>query len=396
MLKSEGNVDCNTRQSFERLVIDSYKKVLPAESKLYKLGCKIGAGTFSTLWLAECKKSDDRNLYVIKKLDVDKLTTKDLKNLQYEVQLSSQLNHPYILAFYSSFVADHGCIWTVYPFYNFGSCRDVIASEFKNGLPLLFVGMVLRFVVLALQYLHRMGFLHRAVNASHILLNSDNTVCLSGLRHCLMMPDDGSNAHDFPDNAIQVLPWVAPEVLQQNLTGYNDRSDIYSLGITAVELVTGTIPYSKLRPTEILLQKIRGVIPQLPDKATIEELHGDFSNSQSSLDGLQQTNDMLFSPQITAAPSKKVRNLHQFVEVCLQADASSRPSASQLKQSSYIRNVKRKMKDKDCQAFTDLLKPLTPINEFISDTENKGLENEMEILEKVPNVTLCDETRWNF
>ena len=60
-----------------------------------------------------------------------------------------------------------------------------------------------------------------------------------------------------------------------------------------------------------MLQKLRGVVPQLPDKATIEELQCDLNTSQTSLDGLEQTNDMMFSPLTVQASAKRIRNLQQ-------------------------------------------------------------------------------------
>ena len=42
-----------------------------------------------------------------------------------------------------------------------GSCYDVMCAEFRHGLPLLLVGFILRSVVLALEYIHKMGYIHR-------------------------------------------------------------------------------------------------------------------------------------------------------------------------------------------------------------------------------------------
>lgn len=53
------------------------------------------------------------------------------------------------------------------------------------------------------------------------------------------------------------LCWLSPEVLQQNLRGYNDRSDVYSLGITACEMANGVSPYIDLPSTELLINKLQ-------------------------------------------------------------------------------------------------------------------------------------------
>ena len=58
-------------------------------------------------------------------------------------------------------------------------------------------------------------FHNRSVKATHILLNSDGNVCLSGLPYCVAMSADQTVAHTYPDHAPQVLPWIAPEILEQ-------------------------------------------------------------------------------------------------------------------------------------------------------------------------------------
>lgn len=58
----------------------------------------------------------------------------------------------------------------------------------------------------------------RAIKGSHILLGADGTVCLSGLRKSIMLLQESKSsriAHHFPAHAVAVLPWMAPEILQQ-------------------------------------------------------------------------------------------------------------------------------------------------------------------------------------
>ncbi len=60
--------------------------------------------------------------------------------------------------------------------------------------------------------------LNRAVKGCHILVSSDGRVCLTGLRYCIPMWNEEhrrSAVHSFPDHAVAILPWIAPEVLDQ-------------------------------------------------------------------------------------------------------------------------------------------------------------------------------------
>ena len=62
------------------------------------------------------------------------------------------------------FVLFQHCLLALISSFTSGSCRDVIAVEFKHGLPFLVVGMILRSVLIALEYLHGMGYVHRYIH----------------------------------------------------------------------------------------------------------------------------------------------------------------------------------------------------------------------------------------
>jgi serine/threonine protein kinase len=68
-------------------------------------------------------------------------------------------------------------------------------------------------------------------------------------QHCHAVPDvivgeNRTNLYDYPLHGVGGnLAWLAPEILQQNLLGYNETSDIYSLGLTACEMANGITPY---------------------------------------------------------------------------------------------------------------------------------------------------------
>ncbi|XP_073235999.1 STE20-related kinase adapter protein alpha-like isoform X2 [Porites lutea] len=231
-----------------------------------------GFGGLSKVFVA--RHSPSKTLVVIKQTNVDVKNAEQLEELKYEVQVLRSLSHPNILPFYCSFVTQQE-VWHVLPLMQFGSCADMLKSSYPDGMNEILVAAILWELLQGLEYLHKMGIIHRAVKGSHILVGADGMVCLSGLRKSIMLPqkrDKPQIAHHFPSHAVAVLPWMAPEILQQDLRGYDFKSDIYSVGITAIQLGRGTVPYVGMPPTKVLLEKLRGDTPKLCDSLVMNDV----------------------------------------------------------------------------------------------------------------------------
>lgn len=157
------------------------------------------------------------------------------------------------------------------------SAKWIIAA-FWAGFPEIIVCLILRDVLLGLEYIHRKGYIHRSIRASHILLDQHKAV-LCGFREPVTLITNGQRTQrlfDLPPNSMKSLNWLAPEVLEQNLAGYTEKSDIYSIGITTCELANGLEPFANMPTTFMLTEKMRGNQPVLFDCSTCpDEIFGE-------------------------------------------------------------------------------------------------------------------------
>jgi serine/threonine protein kinase len=189
--------------------------------------------------------------------DLEQLTDAEFDNLVRGVRLSRSLRHQNLLPFVTAFL-QHSRIWSLSPYCDLRSASDLCKPY---GLREVLVCVIMRDTLLGLEYLHDRGIIHRAVCGSHILLKSEGRCLLTGFNYATNVVKNGlwrTSLHDFPHGAKKNLIFLAPEILEQNLLGYNQKSDMYSVGVTCCELANGVAPYWNLEPAEMLLDKLTG------------------------------------------------------------------------------------------------------------------------------------------
>ncbi|KAI0242037.1 STE20-related kinase adapter protein alpha [Lamellibrachia satsuma] len=340
-----------------------FDRIQPNARDFHLLTC-IGQGCYNSATISLVRHQPNKKLLAIKRIHLE-MCEIEFSMIVHEIVMHQQLRHKNILESYGAFVHDKE-IWLTLPLMGYGSCRDLLRAHFVMGIPELTVVFILREVLNGLDYLHKWNIIHRSVQASHILISATGQVCLSGLRHCCSMVVNGvirSKVHNFPTHFVNSLQWASPELLEQNLAGYNTKSDIYSVGITACELANGVVPFADMPLTQMLLEKVEGTIPRLLDSPTptTPGSYDEGISEASSTTTRRSTQDSIYHEMPAAV--RVLRNFsnsfHNFVKTCLQ-HVGGRPSAEQLMQHNFFKQIRKR----SCQyMLPELLRPVTPITD---------------------------------
>ncbi|MBC8355502.1 MAG: serine/threonine protein kinase [Planctomycetes bacterium] len=217
---------------------------------------KLGQGAWTEVYQARPTSSDREETadYAVKVL---KPTYQDdplaIQLLQREAFVSEQVCHPHLSSILSAHT-DRAPRFVVMPFVEGVSVSDVLQQVEQFIVPQAL--WIVRQTAEALQALHRQGWLHGDVKPANIIVSANGHATLSDLG--LARPLDASRSVEEPLTGS--IRYACPEAFNPNVA-FGPGSDVYSLGITLYELVSGSCPFNDQDPTEIAAAHLTRQVP---------------------------------------------------------------------------------------------------------------------------------------
>ncbi|XP_049875946.1 serine/threonine-protein kinase 4 isoform X2 [Pectinophora gossypiella] len=202
--------------------------------EVFDIICKLGEGSYGSVYKALHKESGQ--VLAIKQVPVDT----DLQEIIKEISIMQQCDSPYVVKYYGSYFKNTD-LWIVMEYCGAGSVSDIMRLR-KKTLSEDEIATILCDTLKGLEYLHRRRKIHRDIKAGNILLNTEGHAKLADFGVAGQLTDTMAKR-----NTVIGTPfWMAPEVIQE--IGYDCVADIWSLGITALEMAEGKPPYGDIHP----------------------------------------------------------------------------------------------------------------------------------------------------
>ncbi|XP_069972879.1 serine/threonine-protein kinase 3 isoform X10 [Penaeus vannamei] len=257
--------------------------------EVFDIICKLGEGSYGSVYKALHKESGQ--VLAIKQVPIDT----DLQEIIKEISIMQQCDSPHVVKYYGSYFKDSD-LWIVMEYCGAGSVSDIMRLR-KKTLNEEEIATIIYDTLRGLEYLHLRRKIHRDIKAGNILLNTQGHAKLADFGVAGQLSDTMAKR-----NTVIGTPfWMAPEVIQE--IGYDCVADIWSLGITALEMAEGKPPYGDIHPMRAIF-----MIPTKP-------------------------------PPSFREPDQWQPEFIDFVSRCLVKNPEERATASKLLQHQFIRGA---------------------------------------------------------
>ncbi|XP_055782484.1 mitogen-activated protein kinase kinase kinase kinase 4-like isoform X4 [Salvelinus fontinalis] len=253
--------DCTTR-SLDNIDLSALRD--PAG--IFELIEVVGNGTYGQVYKGRHVKTGQ--LAAIKVMDV---TEEEEEEIKLEINmLKTYSHHRNIATYYGAFVKKSPAgqddqLWLVMEYCGAGSVTDLVKKTKGNCLKEDWIAYICREVLRGLSHLHSHHVIHRDIKGQNVLLTENAEVKLVDFGVSAQLDRTIGKRNTF----IGTPYWMAPEVIacdENPDSTYDYRSDLWSLGITALEMAEGAPPLCDMHPMRALFLIPRNPPPKLKSK----------------------------------------------------------------------------------------------------------------------------------
>lgn len=271
-------------KTIERLV-----RINEDPAQEFQLLQPLGVGSYG--WVYKAYHQATGSILAVKRVPLNEYDS--IGNCIKELEILEACKSPHIVSFKSAHIKDNE-LWIAMEYCAGGSVKDLmrlLAKPFDESV----IAALMFSVLKGLVYLHKNRMIHRDVKADNILLDDDGRAKIADFGVSAKLMSTYASKNTF----IGTPFWMSPEILQKN--AYTAKTDIWSLGITAIELAEGEPPYANSYPW-LAMEKIKKNPPK----------------------GLSE-------------PGRWSQEFNDFLRLCLTIDPDERPTSEDLLEDNFIR-----------------------------------------------------------
>jgi serine/threonine protein kinase len=243
--ESEGDAPRKTKEE---------KKVELLEN--FQIGERIGKGQYGSVFRGI--NVENGEMVAIKQVGIAKMKRKEISLIMGELELLKELDHVNVMG-YKGFIRTSEHINIVLDFVEGGSLSSILGKF--GAIPERLAVCYIKQILEGLAYLHSRGVIHRDIKCGNVLVTKEGSIKLADFGIAMKLGDPSAPAVGSPY-------WMAPEVIE--LKGSGSACDIWALGCTIIELLTGSPPYFEFNQVQAMFCMVENERPPFPSNMSPE------------------------------------------------------------------------------------------------------------------------------